>query len=76
MIDHDSRDALDGCTFEYVAARTPLVRHGRVVLSDHRIVCGGKQLYVAPAVRLNGATVQANWTPTAAEALDMLREGA
>jgi len=112
--DRQTRVTLDGCTFEGVAARTPLVRHGRVVLVNHRITGGGKgplveartnarvlwesgevqqvggrpvvvashtsqdtvtrgQLYVGIAVRLNGATVQGNWTPTAAEALDMLR---
>lgn len=112
--DRHTRVTLDGCTFENVAVRTPLVRHGRVVLVNHRIIGGGKgplveartggrilwesgevvraggrpvvaasyrsqdtvtpgRLYVAPAVRLNGATVQANWTPTAAEAMDMLR---
>jgi len=31
------------------------------------------QLYVAPAVNLGGSTVQTNWRPTTAEALDMLR---
>ena len=113
--DRLTRVTLHGCTFENVAARTPLARHGRVVLTDHQVRGGGKgplveartgarilwqsgevqqvegrpvvaashtsqdtvtrgQLYVAFGVRLNGATVQTNWKPTAAEALDMLRE--
>jgi len=40
--DRQTRVTLDGCTFENVAARTPLVRHGRVVLVNHRVIGGGK----------------------------------
>lgn len=109
MDDRQIRVSMRGCVFSSIAARSPLVRHGAVVLEDHWVQWGGKnqveardgarvawlsggvygmggkavatdrgrdratdgRLYVAPGVRLNGATATANWQPTAGDMLAM-----